>query len=328
MLSAGAMTNIRTSSRSALVALLLTRSAVPLQAETLQDALAATYRDNPTLTAARAGQRATDETVNIQKASGRPTVSLNSQYSQNAYLNVPNPFSADRSLTTTLRASVPVYQGGQVRNNIKSAESRVEAGQFSLRSTELTVFSQAVAAYMDVLRTNAIVSLSQKNVAVLEVNLKATKDRFAVGDLTRTDVAQSEARLALARSDLKSAEAQLITARESYIQIIGHEPVDLQTPPDLPGLPADPDNAVEIALVSNPDLASAKKTQEAAKYSVRAAQGQRLPTVSAFTQGQHYTDLGSSQAVQLSADKQVVVGAQLTLPLYQGGAPGSRVRQN
>lgn len=319
------------SSRSALAVLLLAGAAMPLSApasaETLQEALAAAYRDNPTLTGARAGLKSTDETVNIAKVPGRPTVSVNSQYSQNAYMNVPNPFSADRSLTTSLRASVPLYQGGTVAANIKGAKTRVQAGEFDLKSTELNVFSQVVAAYMDVIRTQAIVGLSQNNVQVLEVNLKATKDRFEVGDLTRTDVAQSEARLALARSDLKSAQAQLISARETYIQVVGHEPVDLQPPPALPGLPASGDDAVDVALANNPDLASARKTAEAAAFTVRAAQGARLPTISAYTQGQHYTDLGSAQQVTLQADKSVVVGAQLTLPLYQGGGPGSRVRQ-
>ncbi len=315
-------------SRLAFAILLLAGTAMPATAETLQEALAAAYRDNPTLTGARAGLKATDETVNIQKASGRPAVTLTSQYSQNAYMNVPSPFTADRSLTTSVRVSVPIYQGGTVAANIKGAETRVKGGEFDLKSTELSVFSQVVAAYMDVIRTSAIVSLSTNNVQVLDVNLKATRDRFEVGDLTRTDVAQSEARLALARSDLKSAQAQLISARETYIQVVGHEPVDLQPPPQLPGLPENPDAAVDVALGSNPDLASARKSTEAAAYTVRAAQGQRLPVISAYTQGQHYTDLGSTQQVSLQADKQIVIGAQLTLPLYQGGAPGSRVRQS
>ena len=315
-------------SRLALPALLLAGTAMPAGAETLQDALAAAYRDNPTLTAARAGLRATDENVNIAKASGRPTVSITSQYSQNAYQDGASAFTADRNLNSSLRASVPIYQGGQTRNNIEAAESRVEAGQFDLRATELTVFSQVVAAYMDVIRANAIVSLSTNNVQVLDVNLKATRDRFEVGDLTRTDVAQSEARLALARSDLRSAQAQLIAARETYIQVVGHEPGQLEAPPPLPGLPENVDQAVDVALTNNPDLASAQKQREAAHYAVRSAQGQRLPTLSAFTQGQHLTYLGSAPAQTVTSNKSVVVGAQLTLPLYQGGAPGSRVRQS
>ena len=317
--------------RLALAALLLAGTAMPAAAETLQEALAAAYRDNPTLTAARAGLKATDENVDIAKSNGRPTANITSQYSQTAWQNVVSPFTADKSLTTTLRASVPIYQGGQALANIKGAEKRVEAGEFDLKSTELSVFSQVVAAYMDVIRTDAITGLSQKNVDVLEVNLKYTRDRFEVGDLTRTDVAQSEARLALARSDLKTAQSQLIAARETYIQVVGHAPVDLQPPPPLPGLPDTPDNAVDIALANNPDLASARKSKDASTYAVRAAQGQRLPTVSVFTQGQHLTYLGSAPdfpGLPTGDQESVAIGAQLTLPLYQGGAPGARVRQS
>ena len=218
MLLAGAMTNNRLlRSRFALSALLLAGCAFPAQAETLQEALAAAYRDNPTLTAARAGQRATDETVNIQLATGRPTAQIQSQYSELAFRDPPAAFIANRTLGITAQANAPIYSGGRVRNNIHAAKTRVESGQFSLRGTELTVFSQVVAAYMDVIRTSSVVQLSRNNVQVLDVNLRATRDRFQVGALTRTDVAQSEARLAIAQGDLKTAEAQLIGARETRL---------------------------------------------------------------------------------------------------------------
>lgn len=312
----------------ALAILLVCTSAVPGHAETLREALAAAYRNNPTLTAARAGQRATDETVGIEKANGRPDITVQSQYSQNAYVSGASAFTANRSLTTTLQATVPLYQGGQVRNAVKGDERRVEAGRFDLRGTELTVFSQVVAAYMDVIRTGAIVSLSGKNVNVLEINLKATRNRFEVGDVTRTDVAQSEARLELAKSDLRTAESDLISARETYIQLIGHAPAHLQDPPPLINLPKSAENAVTVALAQNPDLAAAKTAQQAAKYDVRAARGSRLPTLSAFSQGQNYSDLGSASQFQTLPSNAVVVGAQLSIPLYQGGGPGARVRRS
>ncbi len=181
---------------------------------------------------------------------------------------------------------------------------------------------------MDVIRTTSVVSLSRNNVQVLEVNLKATRDRFEVGDLTRTDVAQSEARLSLARADLKSSEAQLISARERYVELVGHEPLDLQPPPPLPGLPQSPDDAVDVALANNPDLASARKQREAAVYDVKVAAGQRLPTLSAFSTGSYSGDLGSTPAGNQPDSRSVVVGARLSLPLYQGGAPASYVRQS
>ncbi len=314
--------------RLALAALLLTGAAAPAGAETLQQALAAAYRDNPTLTAARAGQRATDESVNIQRANERPALSLTGSYSENALNRPLNAFSPDRSLAASVTASVPIYQGGRVRAGIEGAKRRVEAGQFDLRGTELEVFAAVVGAYMDVIRAESVVSLSSNNVQVLEVNLKATRDRFEVGDLTRTDVAQSEARLSLARADLKSSEAQLISARERYIELVGHEPVDLQPPPPLPGLPGNPDDAVDIALANNPDLAAARKAREASAYDVRAAQGQKLPTVSAFSTGNYNGDLGSTPAGSQPDTRAVVVGARITVPLYQGGGPASYVRQS
>ena len=130
------------------------------------------------------------------------------------------------------------------------------------------MFSQVVAAYMDVILNQAVVGLNRNNVEVLRVNLEATRDRFEIGDLTRTDVAQSQARLALARTDLRTAEANLIRARERYIQLVGKPPVDLEPPPPLPGLPASAEDAVAVALDSNPDL----------HRRPRSAQGRRLST--------------------------------------------------
>ncbi|MBO9574658.1 MAG: TolC family outer membrane protein [Sphingobium sp.] len=319
---------VATSSRFAFAVLLLAGAALPAQAETLQQALAAAYKDNPTLTAARAGLRATDENVNLQKANERPNLSLNGSYSENTYSRPASTFSAERSLSASVTASVPIYQGGRVKAGIEGAKRRVEAGQFDLRGTELDVFASVVTVYMDVIRAQSVVGLSRNNVGVLEVNLKATRDRFEVGDLTRTDVAQSEARLALARSDLQSSEAQLISARERYIELVGHEPVDLQPPPPLPGLPSTADVAVEIALANNPDLAAAHKAREASAYDVRVAQAGRLPTLSAFSTGNYNGDLGSTPAGNQPDARSVVVGARLSVPIYQGGAPGSRVRQS
>ena len=321
--------SLRPIPRLAILAALLCGAALPVRAETLQEALAAAYRDNPTLTATRAGQRATDESYNIQKANGLPSVQLQSTYTENAYREIPSPFQPDRTVATTARITAPIYSGGRVRNGMKGARTRIEAGQFDLRATELSIFSQVVAAYMDVIRGQSVVELSRNNVQVLEVNLRATNNRFQVGDLTRTDVAQSESRLSLARGDLKTAEAQLIEARERYIRLVGHEPVDLQQPAALPGLPESAEQAVDVALANNPDLASAKKLEQAAKYDVRVARGLRHPTVSTFANGQYTTDLNSTPDSTIQQyGKNVSIGAVLTVPLYQGGGPAAQVRQS
>lgn len=320
----------RATPRLAIIAAMLCATALPVQAETLQEALAAAYRDNPTLTAARAGQRATDESYNIQKANGLPGVSASGTYTETLYNSPSNQFQPARTLSTALDLTVPVYQGGRVRNGMRAADTRIDAGQFALRSTELTVFAQVVAAYMDVIRGQSVVGLSRNNVQVLEVNLQATNNRFQVGDLTRTDVAQSESRLALARGDLRTAEAQLMEARERYIQLVGHAPVDLQSPPPLPGLPATADDAVDIALARNPDLAAARKEREATRYDVRVARGLRNPSVSAFSSGSYNTDFSSTpgNAGLEAHGEAVTVGARITVPLYQGGGPGAQVRQS
>ena len=162
----------------ALSALAMALAAVPAQADDMQGALAAAYAGNPDLAAARANQRATDEGVPIARAPGLPSLTGTVNYTE--FLKVgPNAFLApQRQLTVDPTLSVPIYSGGAVRNSLAAAKIRVEAGQASLRGTEAGVFSQVVAAYMDVIRDTATVGLNRNNVQVLEVNLKATSDRF------------------------------------------------------------------------------------------------------------------------------------------------------
>src|SRR5690606_11010152 len=138
-------------------------------------------------------------------------------------------------------------------------------------------FSQVVAAYMDVIQNEALTALAANNVEVLQTNLEATSDRFQIGDLTRTDVAQSEARLALARGSLRNAQSNLIRAREPFVALVGAAPGELQPPPPLPGLPADVDTAVDVALLDNPDLIGAQERARAAGFDIRIASASRLP---------------------------------------------------
>ena len=304
--------------------------------ETLQGALVKAYRSNPTLTGARAGQRATDENVPIQKAAGRPALDATGSYSESILKPTISFTSPQRTIDANAQLSVPIYSGGAVRNGVKAAKVRVEAGQANLRGTEASIFSQVVAAYMDVIRDGAIVSLNRANVNVLEVNLQATNDRFEVGDVTRTDVAQSESRLALARSDLQTAEANLITSRENYVALVGEAPDNLEPPPALPGLPDSPAAAVQVALNDNPDILAAKKASDAARYDVKVAKAGTSPRLSAFTQAGYtnYLDTlpngGANGEIGAGPqiNKQAAAGVQLNIPLYQGGGPGARVRQS
>lgn len=305
----------------------------PLAAETLKEALAKAYFDNPTLESARAQQRATDESVVIQRASGLPSLSSSGTYTEFLKQSTSSFISPSRSASASVDLTVPLYQGGSVRNGIQAAENRIEAGRADLRGTESAIFSQVVAAYLDVIQNEAIVSLSSNNVDVLEVNFQATSDRFEIGDLTRTDVAQSQARLALARGDLQSAQANLINARERYIELIGDAPGTLEAPPPLPGLPSDADVAVDVALENNPDLLAAYERAEAARFDIDVAGAGRMPTLEAFTGGSYQNYLGTLGTVPGSAtaadqtSTSAQAGLRLRLPIFQGGRVSAQQRQ-
>jgi outer membrane protein len=303
--------------------------AVPAGAETLREALAKAYASNPTLTGQRAAQRATDENVPIARSNGIPGVNATGSVVDN-FLQANNNFAnPERTASGALNFSVPIYQGGGVKNAVRAAETRVDAGRATLRGTEASTFTNVVAAYMNVIRDEAITSLNQQNVRVLEVNLRASRDRFQVGDLTRTDVAQSEARLALARAQLQQAEAQLISSRETYIQIVGTPPVALEEPPALPNLPNSPNGAVSIALNNNPNLIAARRQADATRYDVNVARANRLPRVSIVAGPNYFNYLQTLPAGSPlpNSGTAASAGVQLNLPLFQGGRPAAQVRQ-
>jgi outer membrane protein len=305
-------------------------AAAPVQADNLREALTAAYTTNPTLEAARANQRATDETVPIQRAPGLPSLDVTATHIEFIRQSANAFAPPERNLGVTTALLVPVYSGGAVRNGIAAAKDRVEAGQADLRNTESAIFAQVVAAYMDVLRTEALVALASNNVAVLRTNLDATSDRFQIGDLTITDVAQSRSRLALAEGDLQSAEANLIAARETYIRLVGQAPDELAPPPPLPGLPATVDEAIVSALENNPNLEAAKLRAEAAGFDTKVAGAGRLPTVGLFVNGQYsdfFGTLRSNFPGLVQREVTANAGVRLTVPLFQGGLPAARQRQ-
>lgn len=322
------------SSRRLVITALLASATVvaPASADTLRDALVSAYETNPSLTAAREGQKATNEGVPLAKANGRPDVTVQPTYFENIMQDSGSSVTQGRGVSVTGTVSAPLYAGGGIRNAIRAAENRVEAGFANLRGTESAIFSAVVGAYMDVIRDEAIVELNRAQVGVLAVNLEATRDRFEIGDLTRTDVAQSEARLALQTSQLESARANLIRSKEIYIQLVGREPGQLEAPPPLPNLPETPDNAVNVALDSNPDLIAARENREAAGFDRRAANASRLPTVSVFTSPSYSNALNSisSNIPGFQADNSsftAQAGVRATVPLYQGGQPAAQIRQ-
>jgi outer membrane protein len=313
----------------AIASLLVAFAASTASADTLREALVSTYQANPTLTAQREALKSTDANVAIARSAGRPNVTGNVGVTRD--LTRSGRFDTGTStgpfVTGGLDVSYPLFQGGTVKNNVKAAKTRVEAGRATLRAVEGDVFTEAVAAYMDVIRDRAIVELNQNQVRVLRTNLEATQDRFEIGDLTRTDVAQSEARLAQSQSRLEVAEARLVASEENYRRVIGRRSGVLQPPPPLPPLPASADEAVRIALANNPDLIAITRQAEAAGFDVRSARGTRLPTVSAVASGDYANTVSGDNDGIVQQGTATSIGVQGRVPLYQGGLPAARIRQ-
>jgi outer membrane protein len=300
-------------------------------AETLRAALERTYRSNPTLMAQREQVRVLDESVAVARAGLRPQLSATVGVNQDL---LSSNAGEGRNFSVGLDVSYPLFNAGRVRNQIRAADVRVEAGRADLRGAEGDVFTEAVAAYMDVIRDRTNVSLNENQVRVLQTNLEATRDRFEVGDLTRTDVAQSEARLSLARSALANAQGRLRGSEETFRRVIGELPDELEPPPTLPALPNTADRAVEIALENNPDLFSISSQVRAAGLDIDVLRADRLPTVSAVSRGSYLNRLGSvdeqfGPGSNVPNDTTALnVGVSARVPIYQGGLVGARVRQS
>jgi outer membrane protein len=308
-------------------------------ADTLREALVSTYETNPTLTAQREALKAVDTTVDIARAGGRPrvtgTVGLNRNLTRSGVIAQTQGNDHSISLSGGVDLSLPLFTGGRVTNSIRAAKTRVEAGRATLRAVEGDIFTQAVAAYMDVIRDRAIVELNQNNVRVLETNLQATQDRFEIGDVTRTDVAQSQARLELGRANLAIAQGNEAGSEQEYRRVIGHAPDNLAPPPPLPPLPSTPEEAVRIALANSPDIAAANRQAQAAGFDVNVARAERLPSLSAVASGDYINQLNGNPGISnpITGDRfsrsgtATAIGIQGQIPIYQGGEPGARIRQ-
>lgn len=303
-------------------------------AETLQDALISAYTTNPTLQAFRARLRATDEAVPQALANWRPTVKLTGDYNK-FYTHTTSPTTTIFGQATTndvtsaytakdLGVTIvqPIYRGGQTVAQTKQAEAQVEADRALLAVQEQTVLLNAITAYMNVVQARAVLDLSINNEQVLQRQLDATNDRFRVGEVTRTDVAQAESRLSGAHADRTQAQGNLEGVVATYIDVIGHAPENLTTPGPVAGLPPSVDAAREQALGENPNILNAQHTYDAATHGVDLLFGQLLPTVSLT--GQAVRNIGFSGPA--TSERAGVVTLNLTVPIYQQGAEYSRVR--
>jgi outer membrane protein len=224
------------------------------------------------------------------------------------------------TLTQTL------YNGFQTANRTRQAESQVSAARENLRLTEQTVLLQAVTAYMNLLRDGAILDLQRRNVEVLQEQLRQTRDRFNVGEVTRTDVAQSESRIAAGRSALLNAESNYTTSRSAYRQVIGVEagrlapgtPVDRFSPRTLPA-------AVAEGRARNPSVTTSMYNVDVALLQVKVAEGALYPTLSLV--GSAQKQYGSAGSLNLLESFQASIGGQLSVPIYGGGDEYAVIRQ-
>lgn len=299
-----------------------------VSADTLKDAMAAAYASNPQLLAQRAALRAVDEGVARARSGYLPNLDGSYTYSngESTQGGLTTPNSSERY---GLTARANLFRGFQDKNNVTQAKSSVKAGRAQLQSVEQQILLGAVTAYMNVVRDTATVELRQNNIQVLERQLQASQDRFRVGEVTRTDVAQSEARLENAKSALLTADAALAASRAQYGRVVGQTPGTLETPEMKPELPTDLDAAIELAMELSPGVLAARHNENAAASGVRSAKGALLPTVGLQADWSNSTRSGVDEfdrAFSLSTDAKSI-GVQVSVPLYGGGARYSDIRR-
>jgi len=348
--------------KSSAIALAIALLSGEAQAETLMEAMAAAYQSNPDLEAQRAALRATDEGVARALSGYRPTINgqvsiTQSDSSSDFFANqdIPaldddgNPvLDGDGQPVFVARAgdlvnqsdlngrndvyqgqlTQPLFRGLRTHNNYRQARSQVDSGRAQLTRVEQQTLLDTVTAFMDVVRDQAVLDLNVNQVQVLSRQLEASRDRFRVGEITRTDVAQSEARLAVAEGARIAAEAALTAAREAYRRAVGNAPGTLVKPDALPDVPESEEAALEIALANNPILIAARHDEAAARYAVSSAKGAILPTLDATANVRKAK--GPVNFGDFTADAQSLnysVGATLTVPLYQSGSEYSDVRR-
>ncbi|TAJ63812.1 TolC family outer membrane protein [Brevundimonas sp.] len=298
----------------------------PAWAETLKDALALAYQTNPTLLAQRANQRALDESIVQARAGLRPqldvTLSANYSRSDSATLGVTETDTGGVSIGL----SQTLWSGGRIGHGISAAEAEILAGRENLRDIEQSVLASVIQAYADVLRDDEILAIRQSNLGVLQRQLEEASARFEVGEITRTDVAQSESRLAQSEADLANARAQLSVSRAVYAAVVGQAPGDLAPMPELPGVPADFDNALDVALVDNPSIRAAGYSLRAAEANVAAAKAEYMPSARlTASYGGSTADLGNLN--DIADETRFQAGATISVPLFTGGLNSSRVAQ-
>jgi outer membrane protein len=305
-------------------------SAFSASAESLTEALAAAYRNNPSINVQRARTRATDENIPIARSGIMPDISGSASLSSVARRTRTKNLGAYSSNATTetdgalgITARQNLFRGFRTKNALREAESSILASREDLRAIVQDVLVASAEAYMNVLRDQALLRLGQRNVGFLEEQLRAAEDRFEVGENTRTDVAQTQARLAAARSDVSLVRANLNASRAVYRQVIGQEPGRLQLSfPYQKALPGSLKAALASGQERHPVILASIHDSDAAAYLVKQIEGELLPTVSLEANAQ--TVFGIDDAEYSNSAS---LTGRVSVPIYQGGGVSARVRQ-
>lgn len=309
-------------------------AAQPAASETLADAVALAYATNPTLQAQRATQRALDETWVQARTGWRPTLSVTPSVTHEE-LRIPRralrfgeqTVDSVNAGALVLSFSQPIWTGGRTAANVSAAQADVLQGREELRRVESQVIGAVVQAYEDVRRDQEALRIRQEDLQVLQRQLEESRARFDVGEVTRTDVAQSEARLAAAQALLQTAQAQLAISRAAYAAVVGQNPGDLAPEPPLSYLlPGNVDDAFAAAEKYNPQLRAQEYAEQASRARVAAARAQRMPRLD-LEGAVTYSGGTADPFVQSLYRRETRATVGLTVPLFTGGLTTSRVRQ-
>ncbi len=302
----------------------------PVRAETIFEALGEAYNSNPDLQAQRAYLRSVDENVAIAKSGYRPSIDLTGGYNDTRNNNDSNN-NDDGSRTSSIgaRISQPLFNGLSTYNSVRAADSTVRAEQYNLSNYEQSVFLSASEAYLNVVRDAAIVDLQKSNEKLLKKQLDETIERFNVGELTRTDVAQARSSLSQATASRIRAEGNLQVSRAVYKQIIGRQPENLKEPDNIHEfLPATFEQALDYTMVNNYDVLAAKQALAAREYTVKANYGSLLPQIAATGEVAQVKNDPKHSGLNDSTVDSVEFGVNLTVPLYDAGENRAIIRQS
>jgi len=330
------------------VAAVMLAGAAPACAESLESALAAVYESSPTLNAERARLRATDEELAKAQSGYRPSVGIDADYGVATLdTSVKNPvlasgrdpqlfqieqraaaYKASDGRTNpggySVTVSQPLFEGFKTVNAVKGANASIMAGRESLRGAEQKTLLEAIHAYMDVLRDSSVMSLRQQSLQILSKEAQGTQDRYAVGEMTRTDVAQAQTRTAEARAQLELAKATLRASLANYQRLVGHVPTAVTNPTGYEQhLPTTAEEAITAAVSRNPQVLAAAYQEKASAFEVNRTLGEMLPQ--ARLQASHNERFDPSALLNQTTNESASV--RVNIPLYQSGEIEARVRQ-